>query len=75
MFCFDRILALHGITGKKGAVDGKVTFIFFRNLRRDFSKQVRVGFLAPVQILYSSGFICVALLVLPGKMYIVTVLR
>ena len=75
MFCLDRLLTLHGITGKEGTIDGKVAFIFFRNLRGDFCKQVGIGFLAPLQIFHSSGFVGIAFLVLSGKMYIVTVLR
>lgn len=75
MLCLDRLLALYGITGKEGAVNGKVAFIFFWNLRRDFCKQVGVGFLAPIQIFHSGGLVGITLLILSGKMYIVTVLR
>ena len=34
---------------KEGTVNGKVVLIFFWNLRRDFCKQVGVGFLAPIR--------------------------
>ena len=56
-------------------MNGKVVLIFFWNLRRDFCKQVGVGFLAPIQVFHSGGFVGIAFLVLPGDLFPISLLR